>query len=52
MNRLLLAIASLLLIIQNLYAMTINIDAGEVECYYEELDAGERITISYEVKIK
>ncbi|KAI7877296.1 emp24/gp25L/p24 family/GOLD-domain-containing protein [Mucor mucedo] len=49
MNRLLLAITALLLIIQHVYAMTIDIDAGEKECYYEELDVGERLTLSYEV---
>lgn len=51
MNRFLLAITALLLIIQHVYAMTIDIDAGEKECYYEELDVGERLTLSYEVNI-
>lgn len=30
--------------------MTIDVEVGEVECYYEELDVGERLTLSYEVR--
>lgn len=49
MTRLLLSIASALFVLQCVYAMTIDIRPGEVDCYYENLDVGEKITISYQV---
>ncbi|KAI9259202.1 COPII-coated vesicle protein [Helicostylum pulchrum] len=49
MNRLLLVIASFLLIIQHVYTMSVDIEPGEVDCYFEDLEVGERLTISYEV---
>lgn len=49
MNRLLLVIASFLLIIQHVYTLSVDIEAGEVDCYFEDLEVGERLTISYEV---
>jgi hypothetical protein len=49
MNRLLFALASILLTIQLAYALSVEIKGGAVDCYFEELEVGEKITISYEV---
>lgn len=29
--------------------MSVDIEAGGVDCYFEDLEVGERVTISYEV---
>ncbi|KAI9486788.1 MAG: COPII-coated vesicle protein [Benjaminiella poitrasii] len=39
----------LLLILQNVYTMTIELKPGQVECFYEDLEVGEKITVSYQV---
>lgn len=49
MNRLLLGLATLLLLIQQACSMSTIIKPGEVQCYHEELEVGEKITVSYQV---
>lgn len=49
MNRLLLLFAIALCAVQYVYTLSIEIKPGEVDCYYEDLEVGERVTISYEV---
>ncbi|KAG2203744.1 hypothetical protein INT46_010678 [Mucor plumbeus] len=49
MNRLLLGLTALLLLIQHACSMSVIIKPGEVQCYYEELEVGEKITVSYQV---
>ncbi|CAO3614930.1 unnamed protein product [Mucor fragilis] len=49
MNRLLLGLATLLLLIQYACSMSTIIKPGEVQCYHEELEVGEKITVSYQV---
>lgn len=50
MKSILLTIASLLFVIQNVYTMTVDVRPGQVDCYYETLDVGEKITVSYQVR--
>ncbi|KAI8092416.1 emp24/gp25L/p24 family/GOLD-domain-containing protein, partial [Gilbertella persicaria] len=47
MNRVLLL--SALLFLQGLFAMYIDIQPGEIECFYEHLEKGEKMTVSYQV---
>ncbi|KAI7902325.1 emp24/gp25L/p24 family/GOLD-domain-containing protein [Cokeromyces recurvatus] len=49
MKRILFIITVLLLILQNAYAMTIELEPTQIDCYYEDLDVGEKITVSYQV---
>lgn len=50
MNRLLLLLFTIALCaVQYVYTLSIEIKPGEVDCYYEDLEVGERVTISYEV---
>ncbi|CAO3625020.1 unnamed protein product [Mucor hiemalis] len=49
MNRFLIALTFVLFVVQYVYTLSIDIKPGEINCYYEELDVGERVTISYEV---
>lgn len=49
MNRLLFALASILFTTQLAYALSVDIEAGATDCYFEELEVGEKITISFEV---
>lgn len=51
MNRLLLGLTALLLLIQHACSMSVIIKPGEVQCYHEELEVGEKITVSYQVWI-
>lgn len=44
-------LASFLLLVQHIIALSINIKAGEVDCYYEYLEVGEKLIVSYQVKI-
>jgi hypothetical protein len=50
MNRLLLGVVALLLAIQNVYAMSILLKPGQTDCYYEVLEKGERIIVSFQVR--
>lgn len=43
-------LASVLLLVQHIIALSINIKAGEVDCYYEYLEVGEKLIVSYQVK--
>ncbi|ORE05657.1 supernatant protein factor C-terminal domain-containing protein [Rhizopus microsporus var. microsporus] len=42
-------LASFLLLVQHIIALSINIKAGEVDCYYEYLEVGEKLIVSYQV---
>ncbi|KAI8638279.1 emp24/gp25L/p24 family/GOLD-domain-containing protein [Parasitella parasitica] len=49
MNRLLFGLATLLLFIKHVCSMSVIIKPGEVQCYHEDLEVGEKITVSYQV---
>jgi hypothetical protein len=50
-NMIITVLASFLLLVQHIIALSINIKAGEVDCYYEYLEVGEKLIVSYQVKI-
>ncbi|KAI8363794.1 emp24/gp25L/p24 family/GOLD-domain-containing protein [Choanephora cucurbitarum] len=49
MQRVQFSLACIVLWLQVMYAMYIDIQPGTVECFYENLEMGEKLTVSYEV---
>lgn len=51
MSRVLLLIALCLVIIQCVSSLSIVLRAHEKECFFEELEVGEKVTMSYQVSL-
>jgi hypothetical protein len=44
------SLASLFVLAQYTSALSTYVKAGEIDCYYENIEVGEKLTISYQVK--
>jgi hypothetical protein len=50
MKQVLVAVIAFVLLIQSVVALTTEIAPHTTDCYFEELEVGEKITLSYQVR--